>query len=313
MKMSSLLLIILGHFFTLEASAQWCDYSLSLSNYFPATIQLTEQTLSHSLTLTRGQNSSTPNCANYRLYFAKGNANSYQRRAYAGSNSLPYNIYSSANRASVLKDYADAGPGEFIVGSAPNKHTPYTSTWYIGVPSIYENFTAARADTYSDSLPVNIYQVKNNGSVEFQTAAWLSFSFVIPRYVEMSIVSENQPHDISSTIHVMNFGNMTSNQELRADLRVVGNVGYNVTLSSQKGGKLVKTGGGTQIPYSIKVGNGSFFSPTNAGSPYYLFESLNPTNLAGQRYPITVRLGTIPSNPDDGEYEEVITLTIQAY
>lgn len=308
------LIFLLIFFFSSSAvMAQWCDYSINIDGYFPVTIQTSEQTLPYALQLTREQNSSTPNCQNYRLYFAKGNANSYQRKAYSGSNSIPYNLYSDINRGTILKDFADAGNGEFIPGHAPNQFTPYTSTWYVGVPNIYENFVAARAGVYTDVLPINIYQIKNNGSVEFQLARWINLSFTVPRYVEMSIVPENQPHDKNSTIYIMNFGNMTSNQELRADMRIVGNVGYGVTLSSQNGGKMNKTGGGTQIPYSIKVGSGSFFSPTNAGSPYYLFGTNDPTSLAGQRYPITVKLGNVPANPDDGEYEEVITLTVQVY
>src|SRR5690606_27438395 len=156
------------------------------------------QTLPYSLTLTRGQNSSNPNCANYHLYFSKGSANSYQRRAYSGSNSLPYNLYRDINRANILKDYGDAGASEFITGYAPNKFTPYTSTWYVGVPSLYENFTGAPAGVYTDTLPVNIYQVRNNGDIEFQTARWITLSFTIPRYVELSIVPQNQPHDATS-------------------------------------------------------------------------------------------------------------------
>lgn len=310
-----LVLTILLFSFSLPSIAQWCDYSINLDSYVPVTISTVPQNLPHSLTLTRGQNSSGLNCSNYHLYFAKGNANSYQRRAYSGSQSVPYNLYRQSNLSSILKDYGDASSGEFIVGSAPNKHTPYTSTWYVGVPSIYENFETARAGVYTDVLPINIYQVRNNGDIEFQLARWITISITIPRYVEMSIVDFNQPHNASSTAYIMNFGEMTTNQELQADLRVVGNVGYGVSLSSQNGGKLKRTNnlGGTEIPYTIKVGSGSYFSPSNAGSPYYLFGTNNPTQLAGQRYTVNVRLGNVPANPDDGDYEEVITLTVQAY
>src|SRR5690606_26923039 len=154
-----LILTILMFFTSAPVFSQWCDYSINLDSYVPATVSTVSQTLSHSLSLTRGQNSSDPNCSNYNLYFAKGNANSYQRRAYSGSYSLPYNLYRQSNLSSILKDYGDASSGEYVVGYAPNKHTPYTSTWYVGVPSIYENFETARAGVYTDVLPINIYQV----------------------------------------------------------------------------------------------------------------------------------------------------------
>lgn len=313
--MKTILFLFLSLSWSMMASAQWCDYSIGIDSYYPVNISTTQQTLPYSMTLTRGQNSSGSNCPYYRVYFAKGAANSYQRRAYSGSDSIPYNFYKEVNRTTILKDFADAGATEFIPGHAPNKHTPYTSTWYVGVPGIYDNFTSARAGTYTDSLPINIYQVRNNGDVEFQLAAWITISIIVPRYVEMSLVDQNQPHNSSSTMYIMDFGTMSSNQELRADLRVVGNVGYGVSLSSQNGGKLKRTNssGGTQIPYTIRVGSTGYFSPTNPNTPYFLFDTNSPTSLSGQRYEVRVRLGNVPQNPDDGDYEEVITLTVQAY
>lgn len=315
MKLLFKILFCLFLFSSYELKAQSCDYSINIDSYFPVTVSPTAQTLPYSLDLMRGQNSSNQNCRNYRLYFAKGNANSYQRRAYSGSDSLPYNLYREINNANILKDFGDASANEFITGLAQNKLTPYTSTWYVGVPSLFDNFTSARAGVYTDSLPVNIYQVKNNGDVVFQTARWVTLSFTIPRYVEMSIVDQNQPHNSSSTVYVMDFGNMTNSQQLQADLRVVGNVGFGVSLTSQNGGKLKIAGDptSTEIPYTIRVGNGGFFSPSNPNSPYFLFDTNNPTNLSGNQYSIRVKLGNIPNNSKDGDYAEVITLTVQAY
>jgi hypothetical protein len=300
-------------FMMTTANAQWCGYGLQVDSYTPINIQTTAQVISKTITLTRDNNSNTPNCQNYRVYIAKGYANSYQRLASGGSGTIPYNFYSSVNLASIIKDYPDGGPGEFLVGYAPSKNVPYVSTWYISAPSIYSNFTTARAGTYTDSLPVNIYQVKNNGDIEYQTAAWIGISIVVPRYVEMSIVGENQPHDAASTVYIMNFGTMTTNQELRADLRIVGNVGYDFSISSQNGGKLKRSNGGTEIPYTISIANQAFTSLSNANSPYYILGTNDPTDLSGQRYPIAVRLGTVPPNPNDGTYSETITITINAH
>ncbi len=303
------------YLFSFNLFAQDCDYSINIDSYFPVTISETEQTLPYSLDLTRGQNSSGPNCENYRIYFGKGNANSYQRQAFSGSNTINYNLYKEINRGTILKDFSDAGTSEFILGYAPNKFTPYTSTWYVGVPSIYENFSSSPAGVYTDVVPVNIYQIRNNGNVVFQTARYITLSFTVPRFVEMSIVDRNQPHNSSSTIYTMNFGEMASNQELQADLRVVGNVGYSVSITSTNGGKLKNTtpSSATEIPYSIKVGTQSYFSPTNANSPYFLFDTNTPTNTSGRRYEVSVKLGNVPTNPDTGDYSESLTFTIQAY
>lgn len=295
--------------------SQDCAYNISTDFYFPVTISDSQQTLPYSLVLSRGQTSNGPSCENYRLYFGKGNANSYQRQAFSGSNTINYNLYKEINRSTILKDFSDAGSTEFITGYAPSKLTPYTSTWYVGVPNIYDNFSSSPAGVYTDVIPVNIYHIKNNGSVEFQTARHVTLSFTVPRFVEMSIVDQNQPHDSSSTTYTMDFGEISSNQQLQADLRVVGNVGYSVSLTSANGGVLKNTNpsSSSQISYSIQIGNGSFFSPTNANSPYFLFDTNTPTTIAGNRYPLRVRLATVLADPEDGDYAESITFTIQAY
>lgn len=301
---------------SLASFAQDCDYSISTSTHVAVNVTTVSQVIAHSLTLTRGQNSSNGNCSNFHLYFAKGNAGSYQRHAGHGP-VFPYNLYRQSNKVNILKDQGDAGPGEYIIGSAPNKNTPYTYTWYIAVPSLYDNFVSAPANVYSDTLPVRVFNVRANGNLEEQHGShrWITMNFTVPRYVEMSLVSTNQPHDISSTVYIMNFGTMSTNQELQADLRVVGNVPFRVELASQNGGKLKRTNnlGGTEIPYTIKVGSGSYFQPTNVNSFYYLFQTNSATQLSGQRYPISVKLGNVPSKPDDGDYEEVITLKVIAH
>lgn len=312
MKLALLFFIFL---ISLPSFAQSCAYSIDIDSYFPATISETQQTLPYSLRLTRGQTSSGPNCKNYHLYFGKGNANSYQRQAFSGSNSINYNLYKEVNRATILKDFSDAGSTEFITGYAPQKNKPYTSTWYVGVPSIYDDFSSTPAGVYTDVLPVNVYQVRNNGNIEFQTARFVTLSFTVPKFVEMSIVDRNQPHDSSSTTYTMDFGELNSNQQLQADLRVVGNVGYSVSLTSTNGGVLknTKPESSSEASYSIQVGGNSFFSPTNANSPYFLFDTNSPTDISGNRYRLKVKLGNVPTELDDGDYTESIIFTVQAY
>ena len=104
---------------------------------------------------------------------------------------------------------------------------------------------------------------------------------------------------------------MEQNEEMRADLRVKGNVGYGVMLSSMNGGKLVGSGN-TTVPYTIRVGSGSFFSPAPAGSQFTVAQRYFGTSTQGERYNVRVKLGTF-GNLDDGDYQDVVTITVQAW
>ncbi len=300
--------IFLIFFLTSQAWAQDCNYSVNLGN-FTASVQPVAQVLPHTFTVSRPINSSESNCPTYYAYFAKGQANSYQRLAFSGANSLRYNLYRNVNMGNVLKDFGDAGPSEFLIGSVPQPNTPNTSTMFVEVLDQASTFSIPPG-VYTDTLPINIYALRNNGNIEYQRSAWFTLSFTITRYAEVSIVPVNAPHDPAATTYVMNFGVMSPQQELQADLRVKANVPYGIWVSSLNGGQLRKVPHTTPVPYQIKIGNTNFMTPTTSNQ--WVLNEGSPSSSSGRPYPLTVRLGNFGSL-DDGDYEEAVTITVQAY
>lgn len=294
--------------FGLRAHAQNCDYNLSLGN-FTTSVQDVAQVLPHSLGLLRPQNSPGTPCENYRLYFAKGQANSYQRRAYSGGNSMTYNLYRTVSLGNVLKDFGDASANEYITGYAPSKNVNYQSTFYVEVKSKNTLFNVPPG-VYTDTLPVNVYAVRANGDIDYQASRWMTLAFTVPRYAELSIVPENSPHDPQSTVYIMDFGQMQPNQELRADLRIKANVPYGMRVTSANGGQLRKTPHTTAVPYQIRLANGSWFTPPN--NSHWLGQEYSGTSQSGRSYRIRVRLGTF-ATLDDGDYQDTLTFTVEAY
>lgn len=295
-------------FFSLTGYAQNCNYQLNLGN-FTASVQDIGQVLPHTLDLLLPQNSPQGPCENYRVYFAKGQANSYQRRAYSAGNSLEYNLYQSVNMGVILKDFGDAGPGEFITGYAPTKNVSYPSTFYVEVKSKNTLF-AVPPGVYTDTLPLNVYAVRSNGSIQYQVSRWMTLAFNVPRYAELSIVPENAPHDPQSTVYVMDFGLMQPQQELRADLRIKANVPYGLRVSSTNGGQLRKSPSTTVVPYQLRFADGAWFAPTN--SPSWLGQETSGTTISGRSYKIRVKLGNFAAL-DDGDYQDTLTFTVEAY
>jgi hypothetical protein len=288
--------------------AQNCNYNVNVGS-FMATIQDAPQVIAHPLQISRPNNSPRPNCGNYRLYFGKGQANNYQRRAYSGGHSVRYNLYQTISLGNVLKDFGDAGANEFISGMVLQPNAVTTSQWFVEVLDQASTFSIP-PNVYTDVIPVQVYAVRNNGDIDFQTTRFFTLSFTIPRYAEVSIVPINAPHDPSATTYIMNFGNMTPQQELQADLRIKANVPYGISVSSLNGGQLRKTPNTTPVPYQIKIGNNNFMTPPT-WSTWVLNEG-SPSTASGRPYRLTVRLGNFTAL-DDGDYEEAITITVQAY
>lgn len=299
--------VILALFLPLLAWGQGsCDLDLSLGN-FTASVQDVAQVLPHTLTLSHDENSS--NCRNYNLYFAQGQANSYQRRAYSGGNSMTYNLYRTVSLGNILKNYGDAGANEFLTLSAPNDDVNYNATWYVEVKS-KDTLFSVPPETYTDTLPVNIYNVRNNGNITYQASRYMTLSFVVPRYAEVSVVPVNQPHNPTSTVYIMDFGTMVPQEELQADLRVKANVPYGMHVSSSNGGFLKKTPDTTPVPYQMQIGSSGWITPPTY--PYWLGQENSGSAQSGRRYNIKVRLGNF-GTLDDGDYDETITITVSAY
>lgn len=300
-------ILILALLLPLHAFAQGsCDLDLTLGN-FTASIQDVAQVIPQSMGLEHDENSS--NCRNYRLYFAKGQANSYQRQAYHNGDALPYNLYRTVSLGNILKDYGDAGASEYVTLSAPNDDQNYTATWYVEVKSKNALFSVPPG-TYTDTLPVHVYNVRSNGNITYQASRWMTLSFVVPRYAEVSVVPVNQAHDPSSTVYIMDFGTMVPQEELQADLRIKANVPYGVTVSSTNGGYLRKTPNTTQVPYQMQIGSSGWFTPPTYA--YWLGQEYSGSPQSGRRYNIKVRLGNF-TTLDDGDYNETITITVSAY
>lgn len=283
-----------------------CNYQISLNN---ATIQVEEspQVIQQTFNIRRGQNSPSGRCGLYRVFFSKGYANSYQRKAFTLSlQSLNYNLHKTINMSGVLKDFNDAvTASEYVDGSAPSRETDYTNRFFIAAPGLSGNVLAA--GTYVDVVQVSIYGFnENSGNYLFDETDNFTVVFYIPKKVQVSLIDEGQVFDANSTSKTMDFGIMQQNQEKGVDLRVLSNGSYQLKLSSLNNGKLVR--GNESVNYSLKV-NGSGVSLNNSSASPVQIGSGSTTSQAGDLYNLKVKIDENVSNKSAGLYQDVITIT----
>ncbi len=283
-----------------------CQYTLTLGS-FTGSVQDSAQVLAHTMTLSRGSNTSI--CRNYQLYFSKGQANSYQRQAYFNGNPLPYNLYRTISLGNILKDYGDAASTEYVSGPLTNRNTTYTATWYVEVKS-KDTLFSLPPGTYTDTVQVNAY-AGSSGTPQYQGTRNLTLSFIVPRYAELSLVPESQAHNPANTTYIMDFGEMIPQEEQRADLLVKGNVPYSISASSMNAGVLKRISGTTsEVSYQMSVGSSGWFTPGVTTST--VINEGSGSALAGRRYNLKVRLGTF-DQLIEGDYQDTVTFTVTAY
>jgi hypothetical protein len=282
-----------------------CDYHLSLSN---ATVQVLDasQTLQQQISVYRGALSSNKNCNNYRIFFSKGLANSYQRKAFSlWGSSINYNLHSNINQSGILKDYGDAlTSAEFLSGTANDRYTTYNNQYFVSVPGIANG--TVKSGTFLDIVQVSVYSLANNGKYIFEETLGLTTIYIIPKIIQISLIDENGTFDPSATTKVLDFGILAKGQEKGADLRIVSNSSYRVSVSSSNAGAL-KSAGGSLIKYSMKV-NGSGVSLSNSTT----LGSGDETDATGDRYNLKFQITDDTGNLPAGLYQDNLTITATA-
>lgn len=300
--------LILGLFtcWSLFTFAAECDYHFSLSN---ATIQIEDsaQVVQQNFSVNRGQNSPDGRCKLYRIFFSKGLANSYQRKAFTVlGTSLDYNLHQSINQAGTLKEFADAvASNEFIEGSAPDKFTNYSNRFFVAAPG--QNNNIILAGTYVDVVQVSLYGYnENSGNYLFEETNNLTVLFLVAKKVQLSLIDEGGAFDASSTTKALDFGLMTQNQEKGVDLRVLSNGSYQLKLSSLNNGKMVL--GTESVQYALKVNGVNVSLSNSSGTPVAIGSGSN-TSQAGDLYNMKVKINENVANKGAGLYQDVITIT----
>ena len=282
-----------------------CEYRLNLSN---TTVQVTDnsQVVEQTASLYRGRDSSeSSRCDNYRIFFNKGLANSYQRRAYTLLGQyVNYNLHKAINQIGVLKDYSDAiNVNEFLDGTSPNRGSTYTEKFFVSVPGLSSSIAKG---IYIDSVQVSVYAYKpSSGKYLYEDSANLTIFFYIPSNIDISVVDEGGAFDVSATSKIIDFGILQKDQQKGVDLRVVSNTSYKVKLSSSNGSKL-KGPGTSFVNYNLKVNGGSVSLPAN--TPIEIGSGSITTN-AGDRFNLKFQIMDETKDLQAGLYQDNITIT----
>lgn len=304
--MKILLLLMLSILGLNSVASPDCDYDFSISN---VALMITEnsQIVERNIIVSRGQNSPNGRCAIYRVFFGKGAANSYTRRAYSSSGQfVNYNLHRASNQTGVLKDFSDAiNINEFIEGEAPSKNTNYLSKYYAFVPGFLNN--SIPRGIYSDNVQVSIYGFNQNSqNYNFEETTGLTVFFYVPTRLQISLVDEGDSFNANSTTKVLDFGLLQKNQQRGADLRVVSNSSYKVNLSSANGGKL-KGPGTSVIHYGLKVNGSNVALPSSSTSIQIGAGSI--TSEEGDRFNLKFQILDETRNLQSGNYQDNLIIT----
>lgn len=281
-----------------------CDFNVTFSQVTAQVLE-TEQVLQNGINLYRGKDP-TGICATYRLFFGKGNAQSYQRVARANGVSVSYNLHNNINKAGILKEQGDAlNTAEWVDMYAPDRYTNYAVPFYISIPDLFtQNFPPK--GVYTDNINVTVFVVKN-GAFNYDAVTNLAISIIVPTRLDISLVDVGGSFDASSLSKVFDFGSLEQNQEKSADLVVRSNTPYSLKMSSQNGSKLKQGTAGT-INYLV-TSNGNNISVDTPNNEVIFANGNGTAGVNGDRFNIKVKINEATGSKVAGLYQDVITIT----
>lgn len=301
-------LLLLLIFITFNTWAD-CDYRVTLSNMV-VNIQESTQVVQVPYQIRRGKDG-VGACDINRVYFSKGRANSYQRKAYNSvkGSSVDYNLHSNISMIGTLKQFGDAfQSNEFLQNSLPNRNQNYSNRFFISVPGTNSQDNAD-GGIYTDNVQISYYASYLYGLLfSLDTVETFTVTIIIPTKVSISVVDEGAVFDPSSTTKVLNFGYLSANQQKAADIRVVSNTPYRIQLSSLNNGNMKHSTSNSLINYQMRVNGSNVSLGSSQGSPVTIGTG-DSTDSAGDRYNARFTIVSATDTKASGTYEDVITIT----
>lgn len=249
-------------------------------------------------------------CHKYFIGFGKGGENVYARAArHTDGPKISYNLYHYSGGQDLLKDLPEATSNN-VIEDMFLSNRPYqirSENFWVLIPEVS---SLPRAGVYFDTVRVNLYAHKLE-SDRLQNYVDFPIQIVVGQNIGLSLLDVGRPFDENDTTHTMNFGQLTSGESGRMDIRVRANIGHRLYLSSQNNGALKHSSQNSNVTYELSVSGRKIPLSSSSTSPALAGESQLPTSEAGDLYPVEVKIGDVSLRPA-GDYRDVITVSVEA-
>ena len=247
-----------------------------------------------------------PAACTFGLAFTKGGSGSYTRTA----GGLPYQLYQDSGLSHVLKDVPDiTSTNDVVMVTLPPGTNPTNEFYYFDIP--YSTATSPNlvaAGTYTDTFIVNAYEGSDPTAFTNPpaTSTPVSVTITVPKMIALALVDTGGVFQDTATTKSVDFGNLSSGQTSRFDLRLRTNAGYSVKVQSTNNGRMKHTSKNSYVDYSLYVNN-NLADPT--GSTPVLTGS-GQTGINGIGFPVKIVIGSVGVLPLAGTYKDTVIITV---
>jgi spore coat protein U-like protein len=308
--MNKYLLILFYYFLSYAAHAD-CHYQLDIPT-LTYTVADINPAISAAFTISDNEDQKS-SCVNFFTTFSKGiNSTDYNRKARKlGSNSyISYNLFKTINSANALKGANDAiSLNEVLEGTIIQNQTK-TLNYYFSYNA--PGSTPPIAGIYQDTILVSAFRGVFPDYQNNEKSKNLLITINVPKMASLSLLDPGGSYDAGKNVKTLNFGELTANQELSFDIRMVSNAGYQLKISSANNGTMNIAGSSdlnSKIAYNFLINNQIINLANSSTRPVNISSGSGVTPTGGA----LVTGKTIIQSVDGknfGIYQDYLTLTI---
>lgn len=242
----------------------------------------------------------------YFVTFGQGGAGSYSRQAYAGGDTLNYQLYDSFSKANILKELPGASSTSDVIGGSisTSDSSPIALHYYVHIPA--EQIVTA--GTYTDTFTLRVYEGDLASYTEIANVS-VNLSITVPSMVEMAMVDEGTGFNSSSAGRSIDFGDLSQGDSESFDVVIRSNAGYRITMTSSNSGQLKHSSTAAYVPYILRVDSST--KDLSGGGSVEVATSTATTSSFGVSHTVEFEIGAVGWT-EEGPYSDVVSVTAQS-
>lgn len=305
----------------------WADCARSdiqITGITPSVINFnSDLTQTVNINITHGPFVDTRTCV-YAVVMDYGRGTNYVDRRMANfmSDILMFNVHKAlpATGANVIRNQQDVTSNSQVLITPYFSPLPtsqsHTQSFVAMVPSVPLNLNPG---TYLESLVVKVVarptSDTSSGIISWPTVAEsaISFVYIKPAILEISIVDSGQPINNMDKSQLMSFGKLASGLTQTADVMIDTNVGYRLFVSSLNQGELAHQVSADRIPYVLNFDGSDINLAGSNTVPVNLINNPDPSPAGGYRHPVSVTIGPMTQSEQAGVYSDSVIFRVEAF
>lgn len=255
------------------------------------------------------QRSGSPGCS-FFLTLNNGAASAYSARSlFDNGNTIPLQVYSNISGTTIPKHFSEIGSNaDVIIGTFPDGDINPKTISFDVFPRL-GNIDYQTFGSYQDQLTMRLYQGTWNGTYSLEDTDSFELKYNVDKKIDLSIVNAGAAFDQSATNKTLNFGSLSTNQQMSFDLVVKYNAGYRVRVSSQNNGALKRISFSDTIPYTLNMNSNPVSLSGSSSNPVLVSQGGGVSPTGGLRFASTITIGNM-GTPPTGTYQDAITITV---